>query len=680
MTIATEMVSPLTSTESTSTDTLPEDNKSLSTMELLKHAARLARNYFLQSDQRYKALLLLAGVIVTIVALVALTYVFTTSMLGFWLAFETMSVPLLLDSLATILATSIAYISINFAKNYFMETLIINWRQWLTKDLLNNYTDKQYVKLSRMQFKNAGQRIEKDVKSVVRQTISLSMDLLQQTLNVVIFIGALWVAGGALSFTVLGLAIVIPGYLVWAAILFAGLSALITQAIAQTLTPLTNKDTTLGADFRRDMEFMDNNAESIAMRRSEGYHKRLFGRMLDAIGVNSAELIWVKTKLAAFQDFYMQISWIFPYVIAAPRYFAGKISMGQLNQIGYAFGQVQFSLSWFVNSYGDIARYKTSMERLVELEKAMQADAATTPKIFVHKTQRKFGQKQKEKLNVVNLDIAKPQGTEFIRRNLNLTIEHGKHVLIKDKSGAGKSTLFKVLAETWGHGSGKVTIPYHHKMRFLSQTPIIPSNTCTLKAVLAYPWPVETYEHDEYENMLRELDMAKFIYYLDTNADWSKSTLLSGGQRQRIAFAQVLLEKDKPHWLFLDEATSALDSEDKNGSVSGEHLMYNLLKKYMKGTTIVGIAHGATAERFYDKVITLDANAEPSKPRTTKTATVPATEHHRFFPNKASSFLVGSTYPVIPKKPSSMKLSQQRMNGLSSTIADYVAAGYQHTP
>lgn len=179
MTIATEMASPLDLTETSGSDSLPEDNKSLSTMELLKHVARLARNDFLRSDERYKAWLLLVGVIVCIVALVAFTYMFTASMLGFWLAFETMSVPLFLSSLTTIMATSLAYVLINCAKNYCMETLVINWRQWLTNDLLNNYTDKQYVKLSRMQFRNAGQRIESDVKSVVRHTLSLSMALLQ---------------------------------------------------------------------------------------------------------------------------------------------------------------------------------------------------------------------------------------------------------------------------------------------------------------------------------------------------------------------------------------------------------------------------------------------------------------------------------------------------------------------
>ena len=266
-------------------------------------------------------------------------------------------------------------------------------------------------------------------------------------------------------------------------------------------------------------------------------------------------------------------------------------------EIGFSFTQVQFSLSWFTNSYERIASYKTSVTRIVELKNAMQDDGlTTTPKcIVVHEDN--ISEKPHE-LKVRNLNIAYPSSTNYMMRELNLTFKPGENTLIKGRSGLGKSTLFKVMAGTWKYGTGEVSVSNHHKMCFLPQKPSLPNDT--LKAVLAYPEPVDTYTDIQYETVLRAVGhMDKFIDELNTKAIWSKR--LSGGEQQRISFARALLKK--PDWLFLDEATASLDEKS-------ESTMYTLIKEQLKSTTFVSIAHRPTVERYHNRVVTFDADKE----------------------------------------------------------------------
>ena len=266
-------------------------------------------------------------------------------------------------------------------------------------------------------------------------------------------------------------------------------------------------------------------------------------------------------------------------------------------EIGALFGQVLFSLSWFSNSYEDIADYKASVLRVDELDNAMlKGPRITTSKsIFVHEGKT-------NELSIRKLNITAPSSTKYMIRELNLTFTPGENTLIKGRSGLGKSTLFKVMAGAWPYGDGDVSVPNHHQMCFLPQKPSIRNDT--LKAILAYPEPVDTYTDEQYEAVLHAVGgeknyMDKFIGELNTKKAWSKC--LSGGEQQRISFARALLKK--PDWLFLDESTAALDEES-------EECMYRLVEKQLKDTTFISIGHRSTIKKFHRRIVTLDADEE----------------------------------------------------------------------
>ncbi len=566
----------------------------------LKIALKFAKEYFLESNERHSALLLLMGIILGVVALVALNYLMALSFAGFWEALTAMSWPLYIESMETLVVLIASIVGVSTFKDYLVDVLTISWREWLTNNLVNKYTSGEtYLKLSRHfpEIDHPEQRIQEDAHVFVKYTISLSMDFLQSILTQASFLRALWVVGGAITFVLLGASITIPGYLVWIAILFAAVSSALTHIIGRSLAKLSHHQNGLEADFREDMESLNNDAESVAQEHGGVYYKQSITSKFQAICKNSFDMVRVKIKVTAFNSYYLNMLLWFPYIVAAPLYFAGKTTLGKLMEIGTLFGQVLFSLNWFSNSYEDIATYKASVVRVDELENAMQegSRAITSKSIVVHEGKTK-------ELSIRKLNIADPSSTKYMMRELNLTFTPGENTLIKGRSGLGKSTLFKVMAGTWLYGDGEVSVPNHHKLCFLPQKPSIRNDT--LKAVLAYPESADTYTDEQYEVVLRAVGgekkyMDKFVGELNTKKAWSKC--LSGGEQQRISFARALLKK--PGWLFLDESTSALDEES-------EDCMYGLVGKQLKDTTFISIGHRSTVKKFHSRVVTFDADED----------------------------------------------------------------------
>ncbi len=557
---------------------------------------KLAKEYFIDSEERFYAWLLLLGVILGVVALVVINVMFASWSVGFWTALSSMSYPLYMESLKSLLVLTISYVGANIFKEYLLGLLKIEWREWLTETLTSKFVSQEpnnYLELERhpSQIDNPSQRIQEDVPNFVDQSLKLGIDFLQSAITLVTFIASLWVIGGAATFAVFGATIIIPGYLVWVAILFAGLSGLVTHLIGGDLVGLSDQRQGLEADFRGDIALLSNNAESVAQDRGEDYFKQSLMGKLGQICRNAYDILNINIGITAFNSFIEQIGSIFPYLVAAPLYFAKQTSLGQLMEIGFSFGQIQSSLSWFSNSYQHLARYGAIVNRLNVLQNTMEDDGlVTTSRAIV------VQENDTNALSIRNLNILEPSTTASIMRELNLTFRQGENTIIKARSGLGKSTLYKAIAGTWKYGNGDVFTPNGEGMYFVPQRPVLRNDT--LKAVLAYPDPENMYTHEQYIEIMQAIgDMDQFIAKLDTKASWSKT--FSQGQQQRIAFARALLKQ--PKWLFLDEATSSLDEDT-------EHRMYSLVRDRLKTTTFISIGHRSTIDQHHNRVLIFDAD------------------------------------------------------------------------
>ncbi|MDR3501562.1 MAG: SbmA/BacA-like family transporter [Legionella sp.] len=551
----------------------------------------LIKDYFINSDEKLRAWLYLLGIGLCTISLVGLTAALAWLSATFWQALTAKELITFLFAIGQFAFIVSTYVGVHVLKDYFMGKLSIFWRAWLTEKIINKLftSENNYLDLKRFssQVDNIAQRIQEDVKIFVKLTIELVGDFLKSVLSLGMFAGTLWVVGGSLSVAVFGVTIVIPGYLFWTALVAAMAATLIANSIAKSMAETNHNAEKAEADLRQNIAEVQKEAENVAEEHAEQYYKASIKNKINEINLRANQKLGIGLKLDAFQHFYSQLAELLPTLIAAPLYFAGLIEIGQLIQVGMAFTQVNSSLSWFVWAYDELAKYKTSIKRITELQIALEKDGLNAhPKLIIR------NERDKDTIKVKHLNILHPQATStaHIMRNLNLKLKPEEDVLIKGDSGLGKSTFFKAIFGTWGYGDGVILLPSGKRLYCLPQTPTLTHDT--LKAVLAYPDPVETYTAEQYAMVLNKVGgMQDYISRLDEKCIWDGE--LSGGQKQRIAFARALLKK--PDWVFLDEATSALDEK------SEEHV-YRTLKE-STGATLVSIAHRRTVEKYHSRIV-----------------------------------------------------------------------------
>ncbi len=553
----------------------------------LKDAWRLAVPYY-KSEEKWRARGLLLVIIAMNLSLVGMSVVFSYWHREFYNALQNKDWSSFIQLLFTwrskdggvmpgFVGLAVVYILIAIHRTYLNQLLQIRWRTWMTGRFLDEWlADRAYYRIS-LATAHAGehgatgtdnpdQRIADDLQGFVQSTLSLGLGLLSNVVSLFSFVGILWGLSGAM--TVFGVSI--PGYMVWVALAYAILGTWLTHLVGRPLVGLNFRQQRVEADFRYALVRLRENMEGIALYGGEGEEK---GSLLHRFGavIGNFRAIMIRTKyLNSLIAGYGQVASVFPIVVAAPRYFAGQMQLGELMQTAGAFSRVQDAMSWFVDAYSSLASWRATTERLVSFHRS----------IVLARAQGGQGMRVAGSpdgviaLQDVTLEL--PNGTELLR-DTDLTLRPGHSVVVSGRSGIGKSTLFRAIAGIWPFGRGRVLRP-EGKCLFLPQRPYIPLGS--LRHAVSYPGSVEAYSRDEVAEALEAVGLPKLVSQMDVDQPWAQ--LLSGGEQQRLAMARALLAR--PDWLFLDEATASLDPE-------GEAEMYSMLKDRLPGTTIVSIAH-----------------------------------------------------------------------------------------
>merc|ERR1740121_3234202 len=77
-------------------------------------------------------------------------------------------------------------------------------------------------------------------------------------------------------------------------------------------------------------------------------------------------------RLGFFRAFYMQTSHTFPYIVLAPSYFKGQITMGTLFMLFSALGNVKDAFDWIISSYASLTEFRATADRLQNFRRALQ--------------------------------------------------------------------------------------------------------------------------------------------------------------------------------------------------------------------------------------------------------------------------------------------------------------------
>jgi putative ATP-binding cassette transporter len=476
------------------------------------------------------------------------------------------------------------YIAAVVYETYLEQMLQMRWRIWLTRRYLGDWLGNQVY--YRLELENRGtdnpdQRIAEDLRLFTSGTLSLALGLMRELVTLASFAVILWGLSGALPLTIGASQMSIPGYLLWAALVYALVGSVLTHYVGRRLIGLNFMQERYEADFRYSLVRLRENAEGVALYRGEAPERSALLDRIEWIRANWWGLMRYTKRLNIFTVGYNQVAIVFPYFVAGHRYFSGAITLGGLTQIAAAFGQVQSSLSWFVNNYSTLANWKASVDRLLTFRRALEDAAAEQARHGGIDVQAG----DVRAVRAEQLDLVLPGGRAILA-NAALAIDPGERVLISGPSGAGKSTLFRALAGIWPYGRGRIRVPRGARVLFLPQKPYIP--IATLRDAVVYPGEPGTLADDVVRAALEDVGLAALAERLDERENWSMR--LSGGEQQRLAIARALLHA--PDWLFLDEATAALDE-------AAERRLYELLVARLPRAAIVSIAHRPTVAAFH---------------------------------------------------------------------------------
>ena len=571
---------------------------------------RLLAPYFFRSNERRLALTLLIGVSALSIVQTELgvLYTFYTNLLYdtfqhkdlhsfLELIFTYKRLPsgwimpgFLMQTLAQILLGSVTL----FATQY----LQIRWRAWMTGDFLRRWlSDRAYYRISiasdseGIATDNPDQRLSDDLAAFCGaganaggdDTLTLALGLLSNVVSLVSFVALLWILSRGVSF----FGVHIPGTLVWVALVFSLGGNLLTYFVGRRLIRLRFFQQRFEADFRFSLVRTRENTEGIALHAGESEERYSLLGGFAAIRANFISLLRRYLLLNVTTVSYSQVASVLPTLLIAPLFFAGKVTLGTMFQIGQSFGAVQGALSWFGESFSLLASWRATVGRLATFDRAIEAARRSGSGVAESVVGDDF--------LLDDVSLALPDGSS-LAGGLNLALVAGTDTLVSGHSGIGKSTLFRTLAGIWPFGSGRIERPAGSTL-FLPQRPYIPLGT--LRHAVCYPLDIAAVAAGAAEAALHGAELDHLLGLLDqTGENWSLR--LSGGEQQRLAIARALVVR--PDWLFLDEATAGLDPEM-------EGRMYAALKRHLPSTTIVSIAHNPAVAAFHRQHLVLGGGA-----------------------------------------------------------------------
>ena len=554
----------------------------------LHQAWALAWPYW-RSEEKWSAIGLLAAVIALNLITVWLNVRFNYWNNDFYNALQQYEWPEFWRQFAIFGVLALAFIVVGVYSSYLRGILHIRWRRWLTERFLRDWLEDQAyyrMQLNQATTDNPDQRISDDLNRFASMSLALSLGLLSSVVTLVSFLSILWTLSGALTIPLGGGASIdIPGYMVFAALIYAVAGTMLTRWIGYPLIRLNFDQQRYEADFRFSMVRLRENAENVAFYGGEAREFDTFQTRFVRVVANWWGIIKRRKKLTWFTYGYDQVAIVFPFLVAAPRYFDKAIQLGGLMQIASAFRQVQESLSFIISSYTEIAEYQSVVQRLAGFREKMNEIAAEQQRPQPIEIVR-----EGTGVEVDALDLNLPDGRS-LRPDITLAAAPGKSLLITGASGAGKSTLLRAIAGLWPFGRGRIRVG-DGRCLFLPQRPYLPLGT--LADALVYPRSAAELSRDSLADALRSVGLPELVERLDEEANWAQR--LSIGEQQRLAFARVVLAR--PEIVFLDEATSALDE-------AAEISLYRLLREAPWRPTIVSVGHHGTLRRFHDAVVDL---------------------------------------------------------------------------
>src|ERR1700722_19067660 len=504
------------------------------------------------------------------------------------------------DSLSVLYLTAVFFplaigsVALGVAQVFARMGIQRRWRAWLTDSVVSRWlTNGRYYQLNLVSgdHQNPEYRIAEDLRIATDSPVDFAAGVTSAFLSATTFIVVLWTIGGALTVTVAGSTLTIPGFLVIAAVLYAAVASGSIMVIGRRFVQVSEEKNQAEAEYRYSLTRVRENGESIALLGGEQEERDGVDKAFTNVLRQWARLAGQHMRTTLVSQGSSLIAPVVPLLLCAPKFLDGSMTLGQVMQAASAFSIVQSAFGWLVDNYPRLADWNACARRIASLmmsldglERAEQADG--------------FGRIQhgettgEAMLSLEDLSVSLDDGTAVVGET-EVIIEPGERLLVAGGSGSGKSTLVRAIAGLWPWGSGSVNFHPDRRLFMLPQRPYVPSGT--LRRAVAYPGSEESWDDNEIGAALHKVGLDHLKEKSEEDAPWDQT--LSGGEKQRLAFARLLLHN--PDIVVLDEATSALDekSQDK---------MMDMVTKELPKATIVSVAHRVELAAFHSRKIVLE--------------------------------------------------------------------------
>jgi len=491
-------------------------------------------------------------------------------------------------------AILVASVAVSVTQVYARMTIQRRWRKWLTDNLVDRWlTSGRYYQLNLVSgdHQNPEYRIADDARIATEAPVDFVAGITTAFLSAATFIVVLWTIGGALDFTIGGIHVHIPGFLVIAAVIYAVVASGSMVFIGRRFVAVSEDKNQSEAELRYVLTRLRENGESIALIRGEEEERAGVDRSLKK-GLRAwRDICFQSMKTTIVSQTSSYIAPVLPIILCAPKYLDGSMSLGQVMQAASAFTIVQGAFNWLVDNYPRLADWTASARRVASLMVSLDALERAESGDGVGRITRSDNG-EGAALRLRDLSVTLDDGTAVVD-DTDVSIMPGERILVAGESGTGKSTLVRAIAGLWPWGEGRIEVQKGAKLMLLPQRPYIPIGT--LRRAATYPDASDSRSVKEVAEAFKRVGLEHLVDRIDDEAPWDQT--LSGGEKQRLAFARIFLHN--PDIIVLDEATAALDPE------SQDKLM-ELLSRQPEHTTLISVGHRPELETFHNRKIVLE--------------------------------------------------------------------------